>query len=496
MLIGVVALIALIVGAPLYLNSVETDLERRVLAEAVQAEPSVNGVSFSGQDGTVYCVAAIDYPASLVSTLEQVRGVRTITADRTCRVLRAPTVDPDLPVPATVVTTTTTLVSSETQVSTTIDTSTSSTTTIAEPENEGDQILDQLASDPMLTTMARIIEASDRLSGEAGPITLLAPVDAAFDILGADALATLLADPSAVTAMVDLHLLDDIEGPRVATDGDNIIIDGTARRVDVIDVGSSAIWLIDSVLSSVEIGVIPTLQLDLALDRVTLVGTLNDETAIERLTSAANAGGLPITVSFSPEDGSELDTTTVGALERLIRGIVTLLDTATLTVDDSVVRLIGTHADEGDAEAVSALARVLDAEITIDPRPPTSQAEIDRLNDVIAELVAENPIAFESGSARIVAGTDSVLDQVAAIAAREAELDVIVRGHTDSNGVPASNLQLSADRAAAVVAALVARGLDPDRLTAQGIGSAEPIVIDGIEDPDRSRRVELLLVGG
>jgi outer membrane protein OmpA-like peptidoglycan-associated protein len=89
-----------------------------------------------------------------------------------------------------------------------------------------------------------------------------------------------------------------------------------------------------------------------------------------------------------------------------------------------------------------------------------------------------------------------VLAQIAAILERNAELEVTVRGHTDSNGVPASNLALGASRADAVVNALVDLGIDAGRLTAQGVGSAEPVVIDGIEDPERSRRVEFVLVGG
>ena len=488
---------ALVAGAPLYLNAVENDLEGRVLAAAIGAEPSVNGVSFDGQDGTVFCVTPLDYPASLVETLEEIHGVRTITADRTCRVLRAPTVDPNLPVPATIATTTTTTGPASSSTSTTsAPSTTTTTTTIAEPGTEGDRIVDQLASDPELTTIARIVESSGRISGEPGPIILLAPVDGAFDMLGPDLLADLLADPVTLDALIDRHLLDAVDSDRVRPDGDNIIIDGSARLIDDVDVGSSSIWLIDTVLSTGEIGIVPTFRLDLALDSVTLSGSLADSAATTRFRMAAEASALPVTTSLTPQEGVTITVGTIGGVERLIRGVVTLLETATLIVNDEGITLVGTHTDEGSAQAVEALARVLDAQVTITPRPPMTQAELDRLNDVISELVSSEPIAFESGSARIVAGTDVVLEQIATIAARNPELDMIVRGHTDGAGVPASNLTLSAARAEAVVAALINLDIDPGRLTAQGIGSAEPIIVDGIEDAERSRRVEFVLVGG
>ncbi|MGA1035556.1 MAG: OmpA family protein [Ilumatobacteraceae bacterium] len=494
--LGVIASLGLIIGAPLYLRAVEDDLAGRVLAAAVEAEPMVNGVTFDGQDGTVFCVTPLDYPASLVAALKEVSGVRSITADRTCRVLRAPTVDPNLPVAVTVATSTTTTVASPIDpTTTTLGSSTTTTTSVPEPETEGDAIVEQLTSDPALTTFARIIDASGRIAGESGPITLLAPVDGAFDDLGADALAALLADPTALDALIDRHLLDD-DGDRVVPDGDNLIVDGTARLIDRVDVGSSSIWLIDAVLASGDLGVVPTLRVDLAVDGIEIIGTLADQTTLDRFVVAASAAGLPVNVTVDPNETTTVAPADVGPLERLIRAMVTLLDTASLSVDDDSVTLIGTRFDETDADTVAALARVLDAEVTITARPSPTQAEIDRLNDVIAELVAADPISFESGSARIVAGSNDVLAQIAAILERNAELEVTVRGHTDSNGVPASNLALGASRADAVVNALVDLGIDAGRLTAQGVGSAEPVVIDGIEDPERSRRVEFVLVGG
>lgn len=63
---------------------------------------------------------------------------------------------------------------------------------------------------------------------------------------------------------------------------------------------------------------------------------------------------------------------------------------------------------------------------------------------------------------------------LAALEARP-EVDVTVEGHTDSDASDAYNLDLSQQRADAVVAWLVERGVDPGRLVALGVGEAQPI---------------------
>ena len=63
-----------------------------------------------------------------------------------------------------------------------------------------------------------------------------------------------------------------------------------------------------------------------------------------------------------------------------------------------------------------------------------------------------------------------------------------VEGHTDATGPDAYNLSLSRRRAAAVVDYLAARGVDTDRLAAQGYGESRPRTADP-EDP-QNRRVE------
>ncbi len=70
--------------------------------------------------------------------------------------------------------------------------------------------------------------------------------------------------------------------------------------------------------------------------------------------------------------------------------------------------------------------------------------------------------------------------------------DITVIGHTSSEGADEYNEKLSQSRAEAVVAALVARGINAARISAQGRGEKEPIA-DNATGAGRSlnRRVEI-----
>src|SRR5208337_4128055 len=65
-------------------------------------------------------------------------------------------------------------------------------------------------------------------------------------------------------------------------------------------------------------------------------------------------------------------------------------------------------------------------------------------------------------------------------------------GHTDSTGDPMHNVVLSSDRANAIVAALVERGVDPQRLVTAGLGESRPMTSNATpEGRALNRRVEL-----
>ena len=86
-----------------------------------------------------------------------------------------------------------------------------------------------------------------------------------------------------------------------------------------------------------------------------------------------------------------------------------------------------------------------------------------------------------------------MLAQVAALLNDEPDWKMKIEGHTDSTGTKPANQALSQQRAAAVVAWLVKDGIAASRLTAVGMGDAQPLADNSTEDGRaRNRRVELV----
>jgi len=102
-------------------------------------------------------------------------------------------------------------------------------------------------------------------------------------------------------------------------------------------------------------------------------------------------------------------------------------------------------------------------------------------------------VNFDFAKATLKPDAAPVIAQVVELLKRNPDLKVSIDGHTDNLGSHDYNMKLSQDRAASVMAAITAAGIDGSRLKSAGYGPDKPIATnDTDEGRARNRRVELV----
>ncbi len=129
---------------------------------------------------------------------------------------------------------------------------------------------------------------------------------------------------------------------------------------------------------------------------------------------------------------------------------------------------------------------------------PTGQVMVDA-KALQGGLEAEGKVAlygiyFDTGKAELKPESRPQLDEMGKLLQAQAALKVYIVGHTDNQGSLEANLQLSQQRAQAVVAALAGGyKIDARRLQARGVASLAPLAGNGNDSGRaRNRRVELV----
>lgn len=149
--------------------------------------------------------------------------------------------------------------------------------------------------------------------------------------------------------------------------------------------------------------------------------------------------------------------------------------------------------EQHDAETVGMLVDIVEvgeAEtglVSVDP---------EAIGNGITEYgrVVLDGIVFDFDSATLLPESEAALSAMATYLSSNPEMQFYVVGHTDQVGSFNYNRTLSANRAQAVVEALVNRyGAAAGRLEAHGVGPLSPVFSNGTDaGRDRNRRVELV----
>lgn len=105
------------------------------------------------------------------------------------------------------------------------------------------------------------------------------------------------------------------------------------------------------------------------------------------------------------------------------------------------------------------------------------------------------PINFDFDKFDIKEESFYILDEIADVMLSDPKLKLEIQGHTDNTGGIEYNLTLSENRAKAVYDAIVARGVEPERLRHRGFGFSRPIAKnDTPEGQAKNRRTEFVVL--
>ena len=111
-----------------------------------------------------------------------------------------------------------------------------------------------------------------------------------------------------------------------------------------------------------------------------------------------------------------------------------------------------------------------------------------------AVVVLKN-IFFEPNKYNLKPESGTELDQVVQLMKDNPTMKIQINGHTDNSGKAADNIALSENRAKAVTAFLIARGIAAARLSSKGWGDTQPLAENiSPEGRAKNRRTELTVI--
>ncbi|MEZ4302528.1 MAG: OmpA family protein [Polyangiaceae bacterium] len=169
------------------------------------------------------------------------------------------------------------------------------------------------------------------------------------------------------------------------------------------------------------------------------------------------------------------------------------LDSRNATIDDDKARLEATS---------TALTSEVERRAALEKRLRDAMDRLSKLAMVKSEqrgtvITLSGSVLFASDRSDLLPSATERLNDVAEALMAQPDRSVSILGFTDSRGDTKYNQELSQRRAIAVRAFLVARGVDPKQLTAEGKGPADPVADNGsAEGRANNRRVEIVIAPG
>ncbi|MEB4208000.1 OmpA family protein [Mycobacterium sp. 94-17] len=238
-------------------------------------------------------------------------------------------------------------------------------------------------------------------------------------------------------------------------------------------------------------------------NRVVLTGEFPDEPAkAELLKVLGDALGPGVDIVDQIRIDPAVDALDFAKAKPVFSDSASIADFA-VTVSGNTITLAGTavSADQKntvdtDAKRIWSTMNIVDNLAVNAPAAspsPTAAASCTNLESAINTLT-DGALTFDSNLATLTAADEQVLTRVADKLAACPNAHAAVNGYADSTGSASVNIPLSQERAQTVVGFLESHGVPADRLSANGLGSANPIASNGTDDGRaQNRRVEIVV---
>ncbi len=133
----------------------------------------------------------------------------------------------------------------------------------------------------------------------------------------------------------------------------------------------------------------------------------------------------------------------------------------------------------------------------IDPKDIDANRKVIR--DIMmtrkGETIVLDHLIFEQGKAVISKESFASLDELVAMMKDNTKLVIQLEGHTDNQGNPSKNMDLSQDRVDNVKKYMVSKGIDKDRVKTKAFGGTKPLLnANTPEARAKNRRVEMRIL--
>jgi chemotaxis protein MotB len=164
--------------------------------------------------------------------------------------------------------------------------------------------------------------------------------------------------------------------------------------------------------------------------------------------------------------------------------------TANLNEQRNIIAQLQAEIKRQEEQAGQLKTRV-DADLS---QASLSGVQVSQSNGQVAISLSQE-LLFQTGSAFVGSEGRQALQQLTRTLQENPQVAIVVEGHTDNQGAPNTNWQLSLERATAVARLLIVQGVSPERITISGRGQYAPIASNDTDaGRAQNRRTNILLI--